>query len=77
MRDCGRSILGLKLISLERKSHFHLLQFAIVLLQDVGRFQQLIERFLVENWLGFIFGHDFFFHPGNRPIAARPFAGML
>jgi hypothetical protein len=48
-----------------------------VLLQDVGRFQQLIERFLVENWLGFIFGHDFFFHPGNRPIAARPFAGML
>ena len=39
--------------------HFQLLQFAVVLLQHIGRFQKLCEYLLVEDWLGVFFGHDF------------------
>ncbi len=67
---CGsRTLCSLNLIPLQLEAQFHLLQFAVVLLQHISRFQQLGERLLVENWFVFFFGHDFFVHqwkPSHR-----------
>ena len=59
------------LIALQREAQFHLLGFAVVLLQHVRRFEQSGERLLVENWFVFFLGHDFFVHQRNPSHGTR------
>jgi hypothetical protein len=38
---------------------FHVPDFAVVLLEHISSFQQLVKRPFVENWFVLLIGHDF------------------
>src|SRR5882757_6334302 len=63
-----RQILLAKLLAARLQALFHFPRFAVVLLQYIGRFQQLVESLLVEHWFVFLVGHDLtaYLWPGWR-----------